>query len=220
LRSGCAKQFYRPPRSCTSCHRLVRPRDADALRPVQPCAGRPGAAGLSPPRGPQAALGRPGAGLTSSLLAGWRPGGLNTWGSLRIASLRDRETRTLFALRLQPCAGRAQLPEGAAGRLGAARRRLDLFGAGQLEAWRPQNLGAHFVSHTAPRGGGPQRSRIAGHCTSRTTRLFRGWVGRALLGNSLENRRSCSGLRVTGVFSTSQSTPSVQGGVVSEPRNW
>ena len=43
------------------------PPEAAALRPVQACAGRLGAAGLSP-EGAQPALGRPGGGLKSSPL--------------------------------------------------------------------------------------------------------------------------------------------------------
>jgi hypothetical protein len=57
------------------------------------------------------------------------------------------------------------------------------------------------------------------YCAWRTGRPFTGCTGRALLGNSCWNMRICSRLSWVGCFITIHNTPSVQGGVVSEPMN-
>jgi len=179
-----------PPRSLTSC-------------------------GRCPPGGPQPALGRPGAGLS--------PHGR----ALRVTPCPPRGPQPAFG---RPGGGLTSslqgVPDRVGIRFGFCRVRVQARDAGAVLLPSPSpSAGPGFQACTfaeKKKGpGGPSFLRCCGcHCTSRTTRLFRGWVGRALLGNSLENRRSCSELRVTGVFSTSHSTPSVQGGVVREPRNW
>ena len=51
----------------------------------------------------------------------------------------------------------------------------------------------------------------------RTARSLSGCTGRALLGKSAPNASICSADSATGSVMTIQETPSVQGGVVSEP---
>jgi hypothetical protein len=79
-------------------------------------------------------------------------------------------------------------------------------------------LGAPFP------GAGPEdeeRGADAGcpgcYRVSLTTRSFSAWTGRALSWYSFENRAISSGETDTGCFSTYHVTPSLHGGVVSEP---
>jgi hypothetical protein len=64
-------------------------------------------------------------------------------------------------------------------------------------------------------------SKVAGrwqpYSLTCTSRPFRGWTGRAFIGYSFLNAASCLAEISLVVFSTCQRTPSLHGGVVSEP---
>ena len=77
----------------------------------------------------------------------------------------------------------------------------------------------------APSGGSAAHAvasvgATACHLALRTGRPLVACTGRVLLGNSWVNRRSCSRLMLVGCLKTSHNTPSVQGGVVKEPKYW
>ena len=58
------------------------------------------------------------------------------------------------------------------------------------------------------------------YLTASTNRLFNGCTGRALLPTTLANCFTCDLDTSTGDFITNHFTPSLQGGVVSEPLKW
>ncbi len=81
----------------------------------------------------------------------------------------------------------------------------------------PPAWSAKFVQGKHRRSCG---GATACHLALRTGRPLVACTGRVLLGNSWVKRRSCSRLMLVGCLKTSHNTPSVQGGVVREPKNW
>jgi hypothetical protein len=83
---------------------------------------------------------------------------------------------------------------------------------------RPKAGSAPSGGGSDPRSGGAWGLQL--YMASRTKRPLSACVGRAFMGNRWANSLSCSRLTVMGCFITSHNTPSVHGGVVSEPMNW